>query len=269
MSSVFPKKYRDGSGISYNLSRVKLVDHRAKNDIFIGFVNGEQRAIKVNHTSDEDSTIGSPFCIEINILIDLEKLFHERNIHLPIPKLHEWGYVNDKYLSFTMTPVGQPLYIQYSVEETIDIILQLVFILRQLHALGYIHAGIRRDNIMTYNDRVYLLDFERTAKIGHPKSGVRPMFRSPYCKLHKAATSDDWIPLLYLALDLLEGDLPWSNVMQLKYELTENPKKLFEKPEYHVFRKMHAYMLKNVRNIDPDQLIYMLESEQKALQSKL
>jgi predicted Ser/Thr protein kinase len=219
-----------------------------KNVIHFGSILGRQVAIKRARTPASHITQETRFLLQYP--------------NIPrTPRLLAYGEYKQA-TAFIMEPAGYDPNDIYPVEDVKYIILQLAETIQAVHALGFVHDGVRRDNVIRFGHDFYLIDFERCRTIGedirfsHVRAHYFSHLRGAY-----ANTSEDWIPLMYLAHDLLNGDVCWANALKDKNTLAADPKTLFPAPEHLDFLVTYEYMLKNHTKLDGKKIIDMLNGQ--------
>ena len=117
-----------------------------------------------------------------------------------------------------------------SLSQVLGIIDRMIIILYKLHSIGYVHNDIKPENILIGNNendvrsnKIYLIDFgiatpfwsfknnkHLSIKTSVPFNGTfRFSSRNHHCKGFSTSRRDDLESLIYLAICLLTGKLPW------------------------------------------------------------
>ena len=73
-------------------------------------------------------------------------------------------YEKGKYILYDYIEGKSLKKIDLNIKESINIVIKLCNILKEIHDIGYCHNDIKRSNIIVNNDEVYLIDFGNCLK---------------------------------------------------------------------------------------------------------
>lgn len=190
--------------------------------IFLGknIKNGQEVAIKREKISSQFSTIKH----EVSIL---KYLYDHKIKHIPV--VHWFGKI-ENFFYFVMPLYECSLY-DYIECKTISkskiksIIIQVLVLLKSIHALFLIHRDIKPQNFMVHNGEIYLIDFgfsifyidetrrhfidnqEQTTITGSPRFVSYNIYDG-----YKPSRRDDLLSVAYIYLYLFYKELPWDNI---------------------------------------------------------
>ncbi|CAD8045643.1 unnamed protein product [Paramecium sonneborni] len=163
---------------------------------------------------------------------------------------------------------------KFSLKSTLQISIQLVSILEEIHKQGVLHRDLKPENMMLdENNSVYLIDFG-ISKIFQRKNGSLIPYKEKvpfvgtarYASIaaHKGqelSRKDDIESLFYVMVFCIKGTLPWQNLRHIPDdqrtqkigELKESidPKVLFKDLPIE-FIKIYDYLRKLTYNTEPD-----------------
>lgn len=124
--------------------------------VYFGNMSGENIAVKVliNNTKEK---LNRFLCEYGNVILKLS----EKD---GIVKMHFYDEIvvnNNKYPIICMKKYDNKLLYKedYSEDEIIDIVKQLLHAVKNIHDAGIIHRDLKPDNILTSNGRIYIADF--------------------------------------------------------------------------------------------------------------
>jgi serine/threonine protein kinase len=109
---------------------------------------------------------------EIEIMLSLS------NISIPVV-----GYVLDNgWLYGYIMPLATRIPTDVSMVQKRQFMREMIQLVEGLHKQGYIHGDIKLANFLSYNEKVFLCDFEETQKIGEEEqpSSATMMYRPPW-----------------------------------------------------------------------------------------
>ena len=119
------------------------------------------RKITFNKLLDKTKSASTIVLASINKEID----FLTNNKISYIPRII--SYERDKYILYEYIDGYNLKEINPNLKDSINIIIKLCNILKDIHDLGYCHNDIKRSNIMICNNDVYLIDFGNCSKFNN------------------------------------------------------------------------------------------------------
>lgn len=159
---------------------------------------------------------------------NLHMLLHEANIYQylkgcnRVPTI-KWFGKDETYYYMVVSLIGESLQQQapFSLHDTMEIGIQALGILKQIHELGLVHRDIKPHNWLLDKDRkdVYLIDFglsklcstNATNKSHHLIGSKNYASISAHLR-HELSRRDDVESLIYVLMYCCTGHLPWSSV---------------------------------------------------------
>ncbi|CAD8047390.1 unnamed protein product [Paramecium primaurelia] len=178
---------------------------------------------------------------------------------------------------------------KFSLKSILQITIQLITILEEIHKQGVLHRDLKPENIMLDDQNaIYLIDFG-ISKIFQRKNGGLIPFKEKvpfvgtarYASIaaHKGqelSRKDDVESLFYVMIFCLKGTLPWQNLRHIpddqrtqkigELKETTDPKVLFKDLPIE-FIKIYEYLRKLTYNTEPDYktIIKLLQQAAKHL----
>ena len=156
---------------------------------------------------------------------------------IPIPRIRDYGVYKDEINYLAMDLLGPPLYydniIQNNTEESssermsinlLNICLQLLNIMKQLHRSGFIYRDVKPSNFLMGQPpnqwKVYLIDLGFVKRIpSKPNQDIRtsPVGTIDYMSINahdgrEQTRRDDLESLAYLFYYMHNGTLPWAGL---------------------------------------------------------
>ena len=182
-----------------------------------------------------------------------------------IPKLRSYGKEQDiNYMVISL--LGKSVERNVGVNQTINIGVKLIEIIKGIHDRGVIHRDIKPDNILysfdTY-ENIYLIDFGLSLcyrdidGVHIKKKSNREIVGSINfisINIHEGTTAtrrDDLISICYVIIYILYGELPW-DINKIEETAVLN----LYKNVYNI--KKHIELKKYYKNI-PDNIIFCYE----------
>ncbi|TKR59295.1 hypothetical protein L596_028988 [Steinernema carpocapsae] len=192
--------------------------------------NNEGVAIKVEPTKRRGKTVRR-MILEQRVLLRLQGRPH-------VPLMYGSGVEREKDINYIVMQllsvnVGdlrkQSILKRLSVNTTARIMQQAIAALRDVHHIGFLHRDVKPANMCfgvtdASKHRLVLVDFGLVRRYknaeGKPRekrsrAGFRGTLRYVSPRVHdreEQGPSDDLIALLYAAIELIRGELPWKNM---------------------------------------------------------
>ena len=185
-------------------------------------------------------------------------LDHEIDIYLylkkhklvNIPTIKSIGtYDNYSYIVMELFDVNLINYFKQGITkmEFITFVLDIMIIMRDLHAVDVLHRDIKPENfVLDVNKKIYIIDFGLscydstrvlTQFIGNKR------YASYNCHLpsYTYQKKDDIISVIYMLLDLYTNKLPWAT--DITYEIKKNTdyNDFYKKKDYFAKLLLHIY----------------------------
>lgn len=100
-------------------------------------------------------------------------IYHHYTDVLP----HQWSIVNG-YEALVL-PKGDLIFDSSKIVD--EFVLKALYALDNLHQKGWVHGDIKKQHFVIYQNRVYLIDFEHTQRIGHQnlQTHATPRYMAP------------------------------------------------------------------------------------------
>lgn len=163
------------------------------------------------------------------------------------PKVINYS-LEDNYIVFDFIEGNSLRNSLFSIKNTIEIVSKLINILEVIHNKGYIHGDIKPSNVII-SDKLTLIDYESTTKIGEPLNYASGIYCPIYQKEdNKAIYGFDFYSLGLLIISLLEGEEVLKKYVKNNrlYDLDSNPSMfLLPKELKDILKKLLAYNPEN------------------------
>ncbi|CEF69770.1 Protein kinase domain and Serine/threonine-/dual specificity protein kinase, catalytic domain and Protein kinase-like domain-containing protein [Strongyloides ratti] len=156
----------------------------------------------------------------------------------------------------------------FSKNTALRILMQCLSGLNELHMLGYISRDIKPSNFCVGRNSIapksiYIIDFgvARNFKNDNSKTIIKECLptswkgTAKYCSLanhmyHKQCRRDDVESWFYMAIELLEGRLPWNGVNRKFRSTIEEYKKMLREPDCNFYVKSPKFLKDILIKID-------------------
>jgi len=176
---------------------------------------------------------------EFNVLRLLWKKYKESDYrkigHFGLPIIYDYfeedgtKYMVMKRYKYSLLDIMRKTNMNYDLTSINNICNQLIYFLKFIHSVGYVHRDLKPDNIMITEDykKVIIIDFGLTEQLSeindtNPVGSIR--FMSPNIHFYKKYSKrDDLVSLAYSLIYLYKGILPWQGIQG------KNRKDKFEK----------------------------------------
>lgn len=182
-------------------------------------------------------------------------LYLKKHKLVKIPTIKSIGtYDNYSYIVMELFDVNLTNHFKQGITkmEFITIVLEIMIIMRDLHAVDVLHRDIKPDNfVLDSSKKIYVIDFglscfdsERvlTQFIGNKR------YASYNCHLpsYTYTKKDDIISIIYMLLDLYTKRLPWTNEVSYEIKKNTNYYDFYKKRDYFV--SILLTMMDNIEN---------------------
>lgn len=171
------------------------------------------------------------------------KVLNEFSNYNCFPKVINYS-LEEKYIVFDFIEGNNLNNSLFNIKNTIEIVSKIINILEVIHSKGYIFGDLKPSNVII-SDKLTLVDYESTTKIGEPLNYASGIYCSIYQKEdNKAIYGFDFYSLGLLIISLLEGEKVLKNYVENDrlYNLDNNPSMfLLPKELQNILKKLLAY----------------------------